>query len=512
MSSEKEREEIARRSKMVGLLYDLKDDKPAFLAERKQLAEENDVSEKTIQRYFNRYKEFGIDGLKSARKGRPGNRAIDQAVLNECIILRRENLKRSVNTLITTLEREGMIKKGSVKRSTLQDQLARAGYSKKLIRVYNDKVGASGQRFQRSSRNSLWQADTKHGPYLNRKKTYLISYVDDSSRDIMHSEFYHVEKGYTVIDCLRKAISKNGVPDDVYYDNGSPFKCHDMQRTCSLLFIQKRHTKVRSAKSKGKIEKFHQVVDSFIWENKLCNPPVTDLDVLNARWTAYYEIEYRNKKHAAHNNKMTPKEAFENDEKKLKLIDKETLDNACLFVEYGRVVDKAGCVNFRSAKYTAENLHLYIGKKVNVVWDPSYQDLVWVESDDFKKTPAKPLKMNDWVPKKASKQLPPIELPTTRSRVLDAIEKEYENNEKKRIEAFSLPKPDSSTEIVASAEDKTSEEKLTLDEPNRKGLKLQAFCGSEKKNPSKSRGGKSVSKPDGLSLRKLNKPKETSDV
>ena len=56
------------------------------------------------------------------------------------------------------------------------------------------------------------------------------------------------------------------------------------------------HAKPRSGKSKGKIEKFHQVVDDFIRESKLKN--IRTLEELNRLWAVYLEEYYHKQRHA----------------------------------------------------------------------------------------------------------------------------------------------------------------------------------------------------------------------
>ncbi|MDR0571407.1 MAG: IS481 family transposase, partial [Rickettsiales bacterium] len=58
---------------------------------RMEIAKNANVSEKTIERYFKKLKDSSFDGLKPSRSGRPSSRAISDEILNEAIILRREN-------------------------------------------------------------------------------------------------------------------------------------------------------------------------------------------------------------------------------------------------------------------------------------------------------------------------------------------------------------------------------------------------------------------------------------
>lgn len=62
------------------------------------------------------------------------------------------------------------------------------------------------------------------------------------------------------------------------------------------------YAKPRSGKSKGKIEKFHQVVDAFIRESKLKN--IKTLEELNRLWAIYLDEYYHKKSMMASQNTM----------------------------------------------------------------------------------------------------------------------------------------------------------------------------------------------------------------
>ena len=102
--------------------------------------------------------------------------------------MRREVPKRSVTTLIQILEWEGKIAPGSVSRSTLQDHLSKAGYSNAQMRIYRQEPIAA-RRFQHANHNNLWQSDIKYGPYLQVKPSYLVAFLDDCTRFVLHAEF-----------------------------------------------------------------------------------------------------------------------------------------------------------------------------------------------------------------------------------------------------------------------------------------------------------------------------------
>ncbi|PAF11869.1 transposase, partial [Shouchella clausii] len=67
-----------------------------------------------------------------------------------------------------------------------------------------------------------------------------------------------------------------GVPEAVYFDNGKQYRTKWMSRTCSKIGSRLIYTKPYSAESKGKIERFNRVIDSFISEAVLEKPNTLD--------------------------------------------------------------------------------------------------------------------------------------------------------------------------------------------------------------------------------------------
>ena len=160
---------------------------------------------------------------------------------------------------------------------------------------------SSSKRFCKPHRMMLIQGDIKYGPKLpigkNRAmvQTYLSSAIDDHSRFILAFEFYDNQEECIVEDTFRKAILKYGRFDKCYFDNGSQYVAKQLKLSLARLSIQIAFAPLRSGKSKGKIEKFHQVVDDFIAEAKA--KKIRTLDELNHYWKIFLEEYYHNKAH-----------------------------------------------------------------------------------------------------------------------------------------------------------------------------------------------------------------------
>jgi transposase InsO family protein len=339
---------------------------------REQICEQTGLSERTIRRYMAQYRRHGFEGLKPKGKGRKQTEgSIPAHVLEQAILLRREVPGRSIAQIIQILEWEGIVQPGQIKRSTLQDKLSQKGYSSRHMRMYNDS-GVAARRFQHKHRNQLWHSDLKYAIYLpigangEKKQVYLVAFLDDATRYILHASFVPTLDQSIVEQGFRYAIQTHGIPDAVYFDNGKQYRTKWMKRTCSKLGIRLLFAKPYSPESTGKIERWNRVVDGFLDEVVLEKPRT--LDELNDRLAVWLSECYQHKPHSALTNNMSPEAAFRGDRKALRFVSTEELANAFLHCE-SRKVDKSGCISFMSKKY--EVGLSFIGCKVDVVYDPA---------------------------------------------------------------------------------------------------------------------------------------------
>jgi len=130
----------------------------------REIASAEGISERTIRRWLAAYEEGGFMGLcpKPRPSGRKGS--VTPEILDEAVYLRREAPGRSVSDIIRIMELEGTVEVGQVKRSTLQDNLERRGYSKRQLKEFirgGANLPGTSRRFQKKHRNDLWQTDIK---------------------------------------------------------------------------------------------------------------------------------------------------------------------------------------------------------------------------------------------------------------------------------------------------------------------------------------------------------------
>lgn len=198
------------------------------------------------------------------------------------------------------------------------------------------------------------------------KQVFLVTFIDDATRFVLHGEFYPVMDKTIVEDCFRKAIQKFGVPEAVYFDNGKQYRSKWMTRVCAKLGIRLLFAKPYSPEATGKVERFNRVVDSFLSEAALEKPKT--LERLNELFSVWLEECYQHKPHSALENKCSPETAYRQGKKPLQFVDPDELAHAFLHCE-PRKVDKSGCISFMGRKY--EVGLPFIDCTVDVVYDPA---------------------------------------------------------------------------------------------------------------------------------------------
>ncbi len=227
---------------------------------RKQLTAaicaQSGLSDRTVRRYVAQFQSAGFEGLKPQGRSPRDSDAIPPEVLAQAIQLRREAPQRSVRQIIQVLEWEGRVSPGQIKRSTLQERLATAGYSTRQMRLYHS-AGTAARRFQRRHRNALWQSDIKFGPYLpigpdgKAQQVFLSVVIDDATRFVVHAAFYPTQDQTIVEDSLRAAMRRYGIPQRLYFDNGKQYRSRQMARIGAKLGIRIVYTKPYAPEAKG---------------------------------------------------------------------------------------------------------------------------------------------------------------------------------------------------------------------------------------------------------------------
>ena len=452
LSNQWREDEAVSRFSLISPLLDETMDEAKRIQTRSDIAEKSGLSVRTIYRYEKAYHDGGFNGLKPKERGStislPDN---FQTLLEEAIQLRREVPSRSVKMIIDILELEGKVAPGVLKRSTLQRHLANAGFSERHMRMYKDARKSSSKRFCKPHRMMLIQADIKYGLMLPIGKnhamvqTYLSSAIDDHSRLILESAFYDNQEAAVVAETIKKAILRHGKMDAVYFDHGSQYVARQLRKSLSILGIRINFAPIRSGKSKGKVEKFHQVVDKFLAEARA--KKIKTLEAMNEYWQIFLEEYYHKDAHEGIREYylglgvtvppegITPLQEWNRDKRPLTFMDAGVVAKAFLNHEE-RLVDKGACISFQGRKY--ETKPALIGCKVGISYDPAVPEIVTVSYPGIEAFEAKPLDIGSYCDKTPTLPQSMQEAEAKTSRLLDALEKHRNENRQMRTDAISF--------------------------------------------------------------------------
>jgi transposase InsO family protein len=406
----------------------------AELAQRRcLLLQKEDISERTLRRWIASYKKNGFDGLVRQERTDKG---VSKTISPEALVLaeemRRELPRRSAGLICELLEREGH----KAARSTLERYLRERGLSGKQLKA-EAQAGGATRRFVREGRNTLWQSDVKYGPYLtepdNTKKkfrTYLLVIIDDSTRFVVHGEFYADQKLPILESGLRKAILRYGSPKNIYVDNGKIFTSTWLRLACAQLNIRHLNTRPYNAEAKGKVERFNRTVEDFLAELSL--QKAQTLKELNSLFSAWLSEGYNNKPHSALEG-QTPAEKFASDSTPMRFSSIEALREAFLHEEE-RTVDKTGCLSLGRKLFDAGAE--WRRKKVIVRFDPFNLDEAQLWHGGKQEKLIRPAQIGEYnaTQKVACEKVEK----SAESRVLKAFVKDQQKRFSKKTGAFQL--------------------------------------------------------------------------
>ena len=446
-------DEALERYRMIAPLLDPEIDTAKRSMLREQIALREEKSVRTIYRYEKQYAEEQFAGLVPKNREKRRSQKLPEnweEIVAEAVQLRKEVPKRSVRQIIVILESEGYAAPGVIKASTLQRYLQDAGMSKRALKRYSEDRQPSSKKFCRDHRLELYQGDIKYGPVIidkggNKIQTYLSSAIDDHSRLIIQSEWYDNQREEIVEDTVHKAVLKYGVFDRFYVDNGKQYISRHLHAACARLGVRVLHAPPYSGKSKGKVERFHQTVDSFIAE--LAVDPVHSIAEMNEKWKYFLEEDYQKRAHDGiakyYKSKgidvpaegITPIMEWNRDNRKLKYLDSGTVAEAFTRHET-REIDKTGCFEWGGITYEASVA--YSGLKVEIAYDPLNTNTIEVRHGKLDVLYAHPIDIGPHAKKDPVLPVGMTDVKPETSRLLDALEKKYKESHNMMANALSF--------------------------------------------------------------------------
>lgn len=157
--------------------------------------------------------------------------------------------------------------------------------------------GQPYQRFEKSAPNLLWQMDFKgRVPLAGSGTCHPLTAVDDHSRYAVCLEACANEQSTTVQSRLQATFRRYGLPDAMFFDNGSPWGDTGGESWTRLgvwllkLGVDVIHSRPYHPQSRGKNERFHRTLKAEVFAFQRFRSLLEAQRAFD-RWRAVYNLE-----------------------------------------------------------------------------------------------------------------------------------------------------------------------------------------------------------------------------
>jgi len=362
------------------------------------LAQQHNISPRTIQRWVEQYQEGGLAAL--CRKGRAdkGKRRVlssELVELVEALALQTPQLSgAAIWRKITEIAIEHKMQAPSY--DLVYDIIQQIDPA--LVTLAHDGSKVYEQTFELLYRreaqapNAIWQADHTPLDILlqddkgEASKPWLTVVQDDYSRAVAgYMLTFETPTALHTALALHQAIWRKaepnwqicGIPEVLYTDHGSDFTSHHIEQVCADLKIHLIFSQVGKPRGRGRIERFFNTVNQMFlstlpgyapagFADKV--KPVLDLNGLDREFQRFILDDYHQRVHSAtgispqkrwHANGFLPQMP----------ASLEDLDLLLLTIAKSRVVQRDG-IRFQGLRYIDSTLADYIGESVIIRYDP----------------------------------------------------------------------------------------------------------------------------------------------
>jgi transposase InsO family protein len=252
----------------------------------------------TLERWYYRYRQRGLDGLLPDRRRDAGRAQALTPELRQLLLdIRREHPSASSSLVLRTLVASGRMQEGAVSSTTLRRLYAEAGLDRMGLR---DGEGAKTRlRWQAARPMALVHGDVCYGPSLRVdgriRPLRIHGLLDDASRYVLALEAHHQEREVDMLGLLVRALRRHGKPDALYLDNGSTYRGDTLATACARLGITLLHARPYDAQARGKMERFWRTLREGCVDFL---GGLTSLHDVNVRLWAFLDAHYHRAPHA----------------------------------------------------------------------------------------------------------------------------------------------------------------------------------------------------------------------
>jgi transposase InsO family protein len=337
--------------------------------------------------------EHRLQALRPKKRADVGKaRSIKSEWVERAIYLLLERPKRSFGLLLILLAT--YFSDLDISRSTLSRRLKQHPLWEV---VYRQRKGGKRRRrrFEAKKPHDIWHLDAK-GPFVvklqngNTAKFVILTILEGHSRAVLATTLALSENLGAAVRLFRQAIERWGLPYRVYMDRASiydskAFRCGLAQLGIRRIRIKRKKGRdKRNPQPNGKIEAYHRVLENWFIQ-ELPHQVVVDVHHLTELLQAFVAVAYQ--PHYHRELKMSPLEALggRRSDRQGKSIDE--LDHAFRVRQKRKSHDVTGEISFKHGTFLVPAA--YVGKKVDIVYDPAVPGRTFLVDDNDNEIPLK---------------------------------------------------------------------------------------------------------------------------
>ena len=329
------------------------------------------VAPETLRDWLKDYRRGGFDGLVPKVRSDVGQaRAVPREVADLLCMLKEDKPALSVRMVIDAARATGEVAADlELAPATVHRVLSRAGL---MQRRPQEPTSNDRRRFAYDKAGELWMSDAMHGPAVpvdgqRKRKTYLLSFIDDATRVIPYAAFALGENVAGFMPIFEQAIRRRGIPKRLYVDNGAAYRSRHLSLVCAKLGVTLIHARPYQPQGKGKQERWHREV------RRQCLGTCTaqdlgSLEALNRKLWTWVESEYHQAPHKGLDGE-TPMDRWAQVSDEVRLPDASTDVTALFLFEEKRKVHKDRTVSLRGVVYEVDAA--LVGETVALRFDPA---------------------------------------------------------------------------------------------------------------------------------------------
>lgn len=332
------------------------------------------ISWYTVKRWYKLYKTKGFDGLKpKIRSDQSKYRKVDEDIITQITYLIREYPRLPATLIYQRLKDNGTVCAGELSLSTVNRVVNR------LKKEQGDVSHKDMRRYERKHINEVWCGDSSVGPYLRvsgkKQRTYIIALIDDASRYIVGIDIFFNDNFVNLMSVIKSAVKKNGKPKIFNFDNGSNYRCEQMQLLGARMGTALNYCAVRTPTSKAKIERWFRTMKEQ-WMAGLNMNDYKSLDELRESLIKYVQIYNQTIHHSL--NGQTPQDRFFDESVLIKRFDDEMIEKIFL-LEIERKVSNDNVIVIDQKEYEVN--YKYAGQKLLLRYSPDLSQIYVVDRE-----------------------------------------------------------------------------------------------------------------------------------